>query len=195
MLVPAPGVVGDRPRIPDQSRRRLKLVGHDPADLRHALRRIAGAKVRIVREHWATAEHSLVGRNDGLTFNGEMFDGGAVAARRGVVGDGCARQCVPCDEVGGVAPFCEVGSAQEPAVIGANEVRRIGPFRTNSRSYQPRLIIRCARPSASAPSAPGRTRSQTSALLASPTWRGSTTMSFIPRFSAATVAVACVRRV
>src|SRR6266849_3665503 len=35
-----------------------------------------------------------------------------------------------------------------------------------------------ARPSASAPSVPGRTRSQTSALLASPTLRGSITISF-----------------
>ena len=68
-------------------------------------------------------------------------------------------------------------------------------MRTNASSYHPRSIIMLARPSASAPSVPGRTRSQTSALLASPTLRGSITISFIPRFRPATVAVACVMRV
>src|SRR5262249_57385072 len=40
----------------------------------------------------------------------------------------------------------------------------------------------------------GRTRSQRSALLARPTWRGSTTISRMPRLRASTTAVAWVRR-
>jgi hypothetical protein len=54
---------------------------------------------------------------------------------------------------------------------------------------------RLASPRASAPSVPGRTPSQMSALLASPTRRGSTTINRMPRFSASIIAVACVSRV
>ena len=127
MLVPAPGVVGDRPRTPDEPRRRLHLPGLDPADLRHALGRILGAKLSIVRKHRAAGQHSLLRRNQGLAFKGEMLDGGAVAARRGVVGDGLFRQSVPGDEMTGVPAFGKIGRAQEPACVRANEMRRVGP--------------------------------------------------------------------
>ena len=49
-------------------------------------------------------------------------------------------------------------------------------------------------PSASAPSVPGRTCSQTSALFAKPTRRGSTTSSLAPRALAAAMSVASVKK-
>lgn len=66
--------------------------------------------------------------------------------------------------------------------------------RTKPESYQPFSIITCARDRASAASVPGRTRSQWSALAARPALRGSTTISFAPRATAATVLVACASR-
>src|SRR5271166_3142969 len=99
MLVPAPGVVGDRPRIPDELRRSLHLLGRNPTDLCYALGRMAGAKLRIMRERRPAANHSLLGRNRDLAFKGETLDGRGVAARRGVVGDGLADQSVPGDQM------------------------------------------------------------------------------------------------
>ena len=113
--------------MPDEPRRRLHLVRRDPADLRHALGRIPGAKLSIVREHRAAGQHSLLRRNDGVAFEGKMLDGRAIAARRWIVGDRLACQSVPGDEMTGIASFGEIGRAQEPAGIGANEMRRIGP--------------------------------------------------------------------
>ena len=127
MLVPAPGVVGDRPRTPDELSRRLELAGLDPADLRHALGRILSAKLGIVRKHRAAKLHSLLRRDHGLALKGEMLEGRAVAARRGIIGDGLAGQSVPGDEMTGVPPFDEISGAQQPAGIGANEMRRVGP--------------------------------------------------------------------
>src|SRR3954471_9854013 len=63
-------------------------------------------------------------------------------------------------------------------------------LRTKSASYQPFSIITCVSERASAASVPGRTRSQWSALAARPALRGSTTISFAPRATAATVLVA-----
>ena len=88
MLVAAPGVVGDRPRTPDEPRRRLHLFG--------AIQQISAtrsgvylrAKLGVVREHRAAGEHSPLGRDHALAIEGETLGRRAVAARRGVVGDG-----------------------------------------------------------------------------------------------------------
>ena len=62
--------------------------------------------------------------------------------------------------------------------------------RTNSWSNQSFSIITWVSDSARAASVPGRTRSQWSALVASPARRGSTTTRRAPRASAETVLVA-----
>ena len=113
--------------MPDEPRRLLHLLGRDPADLRHALGRILGAKLGVVRKHRTAGQHALLRRDLDLAFEGETLDGRAVAARRGVVGDGPARRSVPGDEMTGIPAFGEIGGAQEPAGIGANEMRRVGP--------------------------------------------------------------------
>lgn len=113
--------------MPDEPRRRLNLVRRNPADLRHALGRILGAKLSIVRKHRAAGHHSLLRRNHGLALKSEMLEGRAVAARRGVVGDGFFRQSVPGDEMTSVPAFGEISRAQEPAGVRANEMRRVGP--------------------------------------------------------------------
>ena len=72
-----------------------------------------------------------------------------------------------------------------------------GPFvqrRTNALVVPATLDHHIVMASASAASVPGRTRSQRSALEASPARRGSTTISFAPRRSASRVAVAWARR-
>ena len=90
----------------------------------------------------------------------------------------------------------QIARGQHPPRIGAHQQRAIAPVahEVGDRTSRAR-IIRLARPRASAPSVPGRTRSQISALLARPAWRGSITIRRMPRFFAATVAVAWVRRV
>ena len=75
--------------------------------------------------------------------------------------------------------------------IDPNQQRPIGPA-PNEFPIEPSVLEHAwAIPSASAPSLPGRGRSQRSARLASPTSRGSTTIKRAPRLSAATAAVAC----
>jgi hypothetical protein len=74
----------------------------------------------------------------------------------------------------GAAPPPEPEHAAASSAGPLSERTSSGPFvqsRTKARSYHSRSIITLAMPSASAPSLPGRTRSQTSALPASPTRR------------------------
>jgi hypothetical protein len=77
--------------MPDESRRLLHLLRRDPCDLRHALGRVLGAKLGVVRKHRTAGHHALLRRDLHVAFESETHDGRAVAARCGVVGDGPTR--------------------------------------------------------------------------------------------------------
>ena len=113
--------------MPNELGRSFHLIGRNPCDVRYALGRIAGAKLGVMCKHGAAGEQAVVRCDENLAFEGETLDGRAIAARRGVVGDGLPRRSVPGDEMTSVPSFGEIGGAQEPAVIGADEMRRVCP--------------------------------------------------------------------
>ena len=76
MLVPAPGVVGDRPRMPDQARRFFELPAGNPAGRLHRFRRVSGGRARRSDRTPAGRPPSLVdGRDAVLAVEGKMLDG------------------------------------------------------------------------------------------------------------------------
>jgi len=93
------------------------------------------------------------------------------------------------------AALSEIGGTQQPASIGTYEVGPVGPLPHEvavvpaSGDHHMRGP-ECQRPVGA------RARAQPEdGLAGQPAWRGSTTMSFMPRLGASMLAVACVRRV
>jgi hypothetical protein len=126
-----------------------------------------------------------LGRGDAvLALQGKAAGVAVVAAGGRIIQHEARRRAVPGEEARRIAARIEVALGQQPARIGAHEVRPVAPVADEITVVPDASIITFARPSASAPSVPGRSRSHWSALPARPTRRGSTTISRIPRLSA-----------
>jgi hypothetical protein len=127
MLVPAPGVVGDGPRVPDQPRCRLHLFGGEPAGLGHVLGGVEGAERGEMGEDRAAGHRPLSRQDCDLTLQRQPLGRGAVAAGGGVVGDRLSCHSVQGNEMVRRARLGEVGGAQQQVGVGSNKMRRVRP--------------------------------------------------------------------
>ena len=75
MLVAAPGVVGDRARVPEEARGLLELRGGNPAGRLHHLRRIAAAQRGIELEDRVAGHRSARGGEAVLALQREVLAG------------------------------------------------------------------------------------------------------------------------
>ena len=127
MLMPAPGVVGDRASMPDEARSFLQLGGGNPAGRRHHVRRVLAAQHGIVVEDRAASQRSGRGGQTVFPIQGEVLAGAVIAAGGGVVRNRAGRVRVPRDEAFRVTGRGQVGFAQEGAGIGAHQMGPVAP--------------------------------------------------------------------
>jgi len=194
LLVPAPGIVRDRPGLPDRACRLLQLTGRNPACRFDHFGRISFAKLGIAIEHRAAADCTVDSCNLVFASQGKMLARCLVAARARIIANDAVGQRIPGNELSRAAGGSQMLCFQQPVGIGAHQERSVAPRPDELLVVPPSLDHHVGQTKRERASVPGRTRSQTSALLASPTFRGSITISFIPRFRPATVAVAWVMR-
>ena len=126
LLVPAPGVVGDRARVPDQPGGRFELVARNPARRLDGLRRIVAAERGVELERGTTGHLAVRRRDPVFAFQRQARDVRLVAAGSRVVGDQ-TRLCLVPGEVAARALEAHVARAQQSTVIVAHQQGPVAP--------------------------------------------------------------------
>ena len=98
MFVPAPGIVGDRPGVPDCARGLLQLFRGNPARCLNHIRRESSAQRSVSIEYGTAADDAARGGDRVFAFQGKMLAWRVVMPDGRIVADNAIGLRVPRSE-------------------------------------------------------------------------------------------------
>ncbi len=127
LLDPAPGEVGDGPRLPEQAGRLLDLFAWNPGDRLDRFRGVAPAEIGGELERGPAGKIASRRGNGVLAEEGRLGAVPLVAAGRRIVEERLRRGVVPGDVPSRATLRGEVALGQQAAGVRAHEQRAVGP--------------------------------------------------------------------
>src|SRR5262245_39707764 len=124
----AVGIVGHRPRVPDQARGFLDLDAWKPANRLDSLRRVAPTEPGIKLESRVAHDLSLARGDAVFAVQREAGAVAVVTARACVIWHQPCRGRVPGEDAARIAGRLEITLGQKEARVGADQVRAVAPI-------------------------------------------------------------------